>query len=234
MSTSAAILIAASWCQVPYGSDQPSTRYDQRPVVGALTVTVQKSRPGLMQVIGRIGGGAGRVGEHHVRVHRVVALPVHGGGDVEFLAHHRLRRPVAAVHDREDVGDRDPAERPGAGRRRNGLRRVRQLLGGRSAGRRALGGRRLVAAGAFVLCLGVFGVASVTPGTLPKPRQSASRRVSPAGRPVPPDQLVGRAVVLQVRVVGRLQLRDHPLAPAACPARRPTGRTIRWTRSRPG
>ena len=52
MSTSAAILIAASWCQVPYGSDQPSTRYDQRPVVGALTVTVQWSRPGLMQVIG--------------------------------------------------------------------------------------------------------------------------------------------------------------------------------------
>ena len=53
VSTSAAILMAASWCQVPYGSDQPSTRYDQRPVVGALTVTVQKSRPGLVQVIGR-------------------------------------------------------------------------------------------------------------------------------------------------------------------------------------
>ena len=53
VSTSAAILIAASWCQVPYGSDQPSTRNDQRPVVGALTVTVQKSRPGLVQVIGR-------------------------------------------------------------------------------------------------------------------------------------------------------------------------------------
>jgi hypothetical protein len=38
-------LMTASWCNVPYGSDQRSTRYDHEPGRSALTVADQASSP---------------------------------------------------------------------------------------------------------------------------------------------------------------------------------------------
>src|SRR6478609_4184398 len=70
------------------------------------------------------------------------------------------------------------------------------VLGG-SATFLVAGFRAARLAGALVVAVGV--VVSVTRGTLPKPGP---------GRAIPLDQLVGRAVVLQVRVLVRLQLGD--------------------------
>ncbi len=63
-------------------------------------------------------GPALRVGEHDVRGDRVVALPEHGGGDLERLAGHRLGRMPAALHGRAHVPHRDAADDRGRTRGR--------------------------------------------------------------------------------------------------------------------
>ena len=89
------------------------------------------------------------------------------------------------------------------------------LLGGRSPGRRAL--RRPAPCRWWQSMLSML-VPWVSSGSLRSRRERYPSHGKAhlggsalSGRPVPTDQLVGRAVVLQVRVVGRLQLRDHPL-----------------------
>ena len=221
VSTSAAILMAASWCQVPYGI-RPAL-HPVRPATGGRRADRHgpEVQTGVDAGHRQDGGGAGRVGQHDGRVDRVVALPVDGGGDVEFLAHHRLRRPVAAVHRREDVGHRDPAERPHAGRRRNGLRRVGRLLGGRPPGRRAF----LVAGSLCRWCLccrgfgSRFGHAGNGTQVRAKPHlggvDHAPRPPARCGQPrAARYRLISSLVELSCCRSGScvgLQLRDHPL-----------------------
>ena len=152
---------------MPYGSDQPSTRYDQRPVVGALTVTVQKSSPGLMQVIGRLvvapdGSVSTTVALTASWPSRyTVAVTSNSSPTTDFAG----RSPPSTTGKTSATGIRPSARAPAVGG---------TVFGG-SAGFLVAGRRRrlvrlpcfpraAVAAGVFA----VWAVASLTPGTVPK------------------------------------------------------------------